>query len=63
MLLELDARAFFRANRATIVSAAAIKSFRSAGKGRIELTLEPRPKDEVIVSQENGAAFKAWFDR
>lgn len=60
---ELDGRAFFRAHRGCIVSAASIKSIRSAGKGRIALTLAPRPRDDVIVPQESGAAFRVWFDR
>lgn len=63
LMRELDPRMFFRAHRGCIVSAAAIQSLRSVGKGRIALTLIPRPKDDVVVPQENGAAFRAWFDR
>lgn len=60
---ELDPRAFFRAHRSCIVGAESIESIRSAGKGRVALTLRPRPKHDVIVPQENGAAFRAWLDR
>jgi two-component system response regulator LytT len=61
--LELDPRAFFRAHRGALVHVSAIKGVRSVGKGRLLLTLEPRPKDDVVVPQEHGAAFRAWFDR
>lgn len=60
---ELDPRDFFRANRALLVGASAIRSFRSAGKGRISLELAPRPPDDAIVPQENAASFRSWIDR
>ncbi len=63
LIRELDPRQFFRVHRGCIVSATAIQAIRSAGKGRIALTLAPRSRDDVVVPQENGAAFRAWFDR
>lgn len=60
---QLDPLRFFRANRATLVSAQAIVAFKSMGKGRLALTVQPRPKDDVVVPQEHGAAFRAWFDQ
>jgi two-component system LytT family response regulator len=66
-LAELDARLpaerFFRANRQYLVSAPAVARFRSLGKGRLAVELRPRAPDEVVVSQENGAAFRAWLGR
>jgi hypothetical protein len=39
----------------------AIARFRSGGKGRLFVTLDPPADDEVVVSQENAAAFRAWI--
>ena len=65
-LAELESRLaarVFRLNRQYLACACAIASFESAGRGRIHVTLEPRPDDDVIVSQEVAAAFRAWVGR
>jgi two-component system LytT family response regulator len=58
---RLDAKRFFRVNRQYLVQVDAIVKFESAGKGRLAVTLEPPANDEVFVSQENAAAFRAWI--
>lgn len=58
---ELDSATFFRANRATLLHVRSVRSFRSLGKGRLQVTLSGARV--VCVSQENGAAFKAWLGR
>lgn len=60
---ELDPAHFFRANRNYLVHASAVKSFSSVGKGRLAVSLSPRPPEEVQVSQENAADFRAWAGR
>ncbi len=60
---ELPAAHFFRLNRTLLAHIAAVKSFSSVGKGRLSVQLVPRPADEVLVSQENAAAFRAWAGR
>lgn len=60
---ELDAERFFRVNRGWLVEVSAIKTFKSAGRGRIELCLAPEPIDEVLVSQERADAFRHFMDR
>ena len=60
---ELDPRQFFRINRNYLAHASAVKSFASVGKGRLSVQLHPRTPEEVQVSQENGAAFRAWLER
>lgn len=60
---ELDPRRFFRVNRAWLVAVSAVVSFKSAGRGRLALTLSPEPVEEVLVSQEHAAAFKDFMDR
>lgn len=58
----LDPRRFFRLNRQYLAQVDAVKSFRSVGKGRLSVLLEPRPDDEVVVSQERGAEFRDWVE-
>ncbi|MCX6950988.1 MAG: LytTR family DNA-binding domain-containing protein, partial [Verrucomicrobia bacterium] len=58
---ELAPAQFFRVNRNYLVHASAVKSFSSLGKGRLTVQLLPRPGDEVLVSQESNAAFRAWL--
>lgn len=60
---ELDPSLFFRVNRGMLVHIDAISSFRSAGKGRITITLSPASATEVVVSAENAPAFRAFVDR
>ncbi len=54
---------FFRLNRNFLAHASAVKSFSSVGKGRLAVQLLPRPAEEVLVSQENAADFRAWAGR
>lgn len=60
---ELDPGEFFRVNRNYLARAAAVRSFASVGRGRLAVQLQPRPVEEVLVSQENAAAFRAWAGR
>jgi DNA-binding LytR/AlgR family response regulator len=59
---RLGARVF-RLNRQYLACADAIVDFASMGRGRLRVTLEPRTDDDVVVSQESGAAFRAWIAR
>jgi len=61
---DLEARLggrFFRLNRQCLASAEAIAGFRSAGRGRLLVSLTPPADDEVQVSQETAAQLKAWI--
>ena len=60
---ELAPAQFFRLNRTILAHIAAVKNFTSVGKGRLAVQLIPRPADEVLVSQENAAAFRTWVGR
>ncbi len=60
---DLDPAQFFRVNRNYLAHVGAVKSFASVGKGRLAVQLQPRAPDEVLVSQENSAAFRAWISR
>lgn len=57
---ELDPVEFFRVNRNILARAAAVKSYRSIGKGRLAVELVPPAAEEVQVSQERAAEFRAW---
>jgi two-component system LytT family response regulator len=58
---ELDPARFFRANRAWLVDIDAVTRCRPYGKGRLLLELQPKPGEEVIVSQERAAALREWL--
>jgi two-component system LytT family response regulator len=57
---DLATADFFRLNRTHLAHSSAIKSFTAVGHGRLSVQLVPRPATEVLVSQENAAAFRAW---
>jgi DNA-binding LytR/AlgR family response regulator len=58
---ELEPRRFFRINRQVIVAASAVRGFRPAGKGRLELELAPAETTTLSVTPERAAAFRAWL--
>lgn len=60
---ELDPTQWFRLNRNYLAHVRAVQSFAPVGKGRLAVQLQPKPKEEVLVSQENAAAFRAWISR
>lgn len=57
----LDPARFFRLNRQLLAAAHAVRHYRQAGKGRLEVHLEPAADTVVLVSQERAAAFKLWL--
>ena len=59
---ELDTREFFRLNRQILSSASAVTSFRPIGKGKLLVDLSPKPRAEVIVSQERASPFRSWLE-
>jgi two-component system LytT family response regulator len=63
---ELETRlgdAVFRLNRQYLARANGVASFRSAGRGRLLVTLAPASDDEVLVSQESAGSFRRWIAR
>ena len=58
---QLDPAHFYRVNRKFLVQLNAIKKIRTYSKSKLLLELDPPINDEVIVSQENAAAFKGWM--
>lgn len=58
---ELDPAEAFRVNRQYLVRAAAVAGFRPWAKGKLVVELDPPPGEDVVVSQENAARFRAWL--
>lgn len=59
---QLDEKMFFRANRQIIVNIHAVKEVNPYFKGRLHLSVEPRLKDDQIISSSKASAFKDWLD-
>lgn len=59
---QLDPAIFRRINRQYIVNIEAIRKVLPHHKGKLKLELEPAPKEEVIVSQEQAGAVKRWLE-
>lgn len=51
----------FRVNRQYLVHASAVAGFRPFVKGKLLVELAPVAAEEVVVSQENAARFRAWL--
>jgi DNA-binding LytR/AlgR family response regulator len=58
---DLDPAQFFRANRKYLVNITAVKRIKLIPKSKLLLELAPAVKEEVVISQENVAAFKQWM--
>jgi len=59
---ELDPRAFFRVNRQFLVSYPAIAAVHSFFNGKLRIYVRGS-NEEIIISRERAASFKAWLDR
>lgn len=58
---QLDPANFYRVNRKYFVQQNAIKKIKSYPKSKLQLELEPVLQEDIIISQENVAAFKEWM--
>jgi DNA-binding LytR/AlgR family response regulator len=54
---------FFRINRQYIAAFSSIKKISLQSKSRIKLTLNPLPKEEILVSTARTHEFREWLDR
>jgi DNA-binding LytR/AlgR family response regulator len=59
----LDPNLFFRISRKWLVNIHHIKRIKSYSKSKLLLELNPPATEQIIVSQENAAAFRQWMDR
>jgi two-component system LytT family response regulator len=58
----LDPAFFFRANRQIILSLESIEEIFTYSKSRVKIKLNPRFKEEIVVSTETTPLFKQWLD-
>jgi len=58
---QLNPKDFHQLNRQYIVNINSIKSIQSYFNGKLKIKLYPIIDDEVIVSREKSAAFRAWM--
>ena len=58
---QMDPAIFYRANRKYLIHINAIKKIKSYPKSKIQLEVDPPIAEEIIISQENVAAFKEWM--
>jgi two-component system LytT family response regulator len=58
---QVDPAAFYRVNRKFLVNMSAVKRIKVYPKSKLLLEIEPPVSEEVIISQENVAAFKSWM--
>ena len=57
----IDPSQFYRVNRKYLVHLNAIKKIKSWPKSKLQLEVEPVASDDIVISQENVAAFKEWM--
>jgi len=58
---ELDPKEFFRANRQFILSNKSIQDIHSWFNGKLKVKVVPSTTEEVIISRDKAAEFKAWM--
>lgn len=58
---QLDPAQFYRVNRKYLVQLNAIKKIKSYPKSKLQVEVEPVVSEDIVVSQENAAAFKEWM--
>jgi DNA-binding LytR/AlgR family response regulator len=58
---QVDPTAFYRVNRKYLVNMSAIKRIKAYPKSKLLLEVAPLVTEDIIISQENAAAFKHWM--
>lgn len=58
---QLDARAFFRINRQTLIHFDSILQMTAYSRARVKIDLQPPASFECLVSTERAAEFKRWL--
>jgi DNA-binding LytR/AlgR family response regulator len=59
--LSVNPKCFFRATKKYLVNINAVVKFRPARKGKLEVQLDPDPKETIVISQLKAGMFKRWL--
>jgi len=62
LMLQLDTRTFYRANRKYIININYIRKFRTLERVKVEVELALQTPEFVVISQENAGSFKHWIE-
>jgi two-component system, LytTR family, response regulator len=57
----IDPLQFYRVNRKYLIHLNSIKRIKLWPKSKLQLEVEPAISEDIIISQENAAAFKEWM--
>ncbi|HEY9123584.1 MAG TPA: LytTR family DNA-binding domain-containing protein [Bacteroidales bacterium] len=60
---ELNAKAFFRANRQFILSVESIEKIHNFGRQKLKIQVKPASDKEIYVSKLRATQFKNWLDK
>lgn len=58
---QLDPAQFYRINRKYLVQLSSIKKIKAYPKSKLQIEVDPPVNEDIIISQENTAAFKEWM--
>lgn len=58
---QLDPSRFFRITRKHLINMHSVTRMQTFGKGKLKIEIVPEPGEEIIIAQENVAAFKEWM--
>jgi DNA-binding LytR/AlgR family response regulator len=58
---QLDPARFYRINRKYLINVTAIKKMKVWPKSKLLIEVDPVVSEEIVISQENVAAFKEWM--
>ena len=58
---QTDPANFYRVNRKFLVQQTAVAKIKSYPKSKLHVELMPQTDEDIIISQENTAAFKKWM--
>lgn len=60
---QIDPGDWYRVNRKYLVNRRAIRRMSVLPKSKLQIEVEPSPKEELIVSSENSGGFKKWMGK
>ena len=61
--LQLDEKQFYRVNRQFIVSHKAIQLVETWFDGKLRLSTQPAPYEDIVISRLRSQSFKRWLDK